>query len=735
MQLIKRTSVAKFKLKSKLLLLIVFLVLIAVITGSSGLYFVSRISNSINDLSEVASPLVKETAKMIKNMDNTQLSVAKKLETTSEIDVQEIGRLLNDFDSSSELSLSAIVNLLQKNSDHVDISDATGARQNYINTLADQISVKNNLIRLDSDLKRIDTRIYNKRVIASKRLVLLVNSNEAQVKKAGDGLETFIQSEDTSLSDLKSGLETVFNRNFPIIKNIYAANGYLSRLQDIAARTSEASTTEQLNISRKSFDKILKKHNEVLKTITNNVFVDKDQAQVKAISRVIEEFTDLVLGDKGLFQIRHNLISQKLELENMQKLLDQYARQYQSIIANFSISAEKINKSTSENAKNSTTSAFTIISIVVILGSILGLILGLLLVRSIIKPLAYSVTKSKEMSKGNFDINITQGGSDEIGQMLNALKTMKDNLSETFGQIRNSAVDLVGTSEHVNSTAESMSQGASDQAASVEEASASIEQMGASINQNSENARVTDNIASESSKSAKEGGQSVDQTLQAMKDIAAKITIIEDIAYQTNMLALNAAIEAARAGEHGKGFAVVAAEVRKLAERSQVAASEIGNLTVESVKVAEKAGDMLEKMVPDIAKTAELVQEITAASEEQAGGVGQIASAMHRLDQVTHQNTIASDKLAKTSQEMRIQSQSLLDAIAFFRIEGTDSSLALAGGTNPTGEPDTLEHSELPNSASALGNALSLDGSKGLPNAGKGLTEFDAIDESQFQRF
>ncbi|MCP4490638.1 MAG: hypothetical protein GY820_25500, partial [Gammaproteobacteria bacterium] len=186
------------------------------------------------------------------------------------------------------------------------------------------------------------------------------------------------------------------------------------------------------------------------------------------------------------------------------------------------------------------------------------------------------------------------------------------------------------------------------------------------ITQNSENSRITDSIATESSNAAKQGGESVIQTVQAMKDIAEKITIIEDIAYQTNMLALNAAIEAARAGEHGKGFAVVATEVRKLAERSQVAASEISDLTGDSVKVAERAGGLLEKMVPDIAKTAELVQEISAASEEQAGGAGQINGAMQQLDQVTQQNAAASEQLAATAQEMRGQSQALLEMISFF---------------------------------------------------------------------
>jgi methyl-accepting chemotaxis protein len=308
---------------------------------------------------------------------------------------------------------------------------------------------------------------------------------------------------------------------------------------------------------------------------------------------------------------------------------------------------------------------------------------------------------------------------------------LKDNLNESVGRlsavmtdVQLNSTSIASAAQEVSGTAESLSQGASEQAASVEETSASVEQMGASINQNSENARVTDGIATESANAAKEGGESVLETVQAMKDIAGKITIIEDIAYQTNMLALNAAIEAARAGEHGKGFAVVAAEVRKLAERSQVAASEIGELTGASVKVAEKAGGLLEKMVPDIARTAELVDEITAASEEQAGGVGQITGAMQQLDQVTQQNAAASEELAATAQEMRTQSQSLLEMIGFFRLSGE------MPGVNPI-------NVKAPNGSPPLNVERSVNGAATRQSPSRQSVDFrsTAIDESQFERF
>jgi len=232
-------------------------------------------------------------------------------------------------------------------------------------------------------------------------------------------------------------------------------------------------------------------------------------------------------------------------------------------------------------------------------------------------------------------------------------------ITQPLREVVSAAEALSSASEEVSATAQSLNQASSEQAASVEETSSSLEQMTASIGQNTENAKVTEGMASEAANEAADGGKAVKETVEAMKSIASKIGIIDDIAYQTNLLALNAAIEAARAGEHGKGFAVVAAEVRKLAERSQVAAQEIGQLAGSSVALAEKAGKLLDDMVPAIKKTADLVQEITAASQEQSSGVGQINTAVSQLNQTTQQNASASEELAATAEEMSSQAEQL----------------------------------------------------------------------------
>ena len=287
-----------------------------------------------------------------------------------------------------------------------------------------------------------------------------------------------------------------------------------------------------------------------------------------------------------------------------------------------------------------------------------------------------TIAIAQALEQGNLTRKVSreyQGMFDQVKQSLN---NTVDKLAQTIAEVNTTAEAIASATNQVAATAQSLSQASSEQAASVEQTTAAIEQSTASIQQNTENAKVADAMSAEGSKKAGEGGQAVMLTVTAMKDIARKVSIIDDIAYQTNLLALNAAIEAARAGEHGKGFAVVAAEVRKLAERSQVAAQEIGQLAVTSVGMAEKAGRLLDEIVPATKKTADLVQEITAASQEQSAGVGQVNTAMLQLNQITQQNASASEQLAATAEEMSGQAANLQDIMGFFSIAGAGKPLA-----------------------------------------------------------
>lgn len=303
-----------------------------------------------------------------------------------------------------------------------------------------------------------------------------------------------------------------------------------------------------------------------------------------------------------------------------------------------------------------------------IIAAIMAVILAVVIARGIINPINKGVKFAQEVADGNLKATVDVNQKDEIGRLADALKGMVARLREIVGNVIAGAENIASASQEMSSTSQEMSQGANEQASSAEEVSSSMEEMAANIQQNTDNAQQTEKIAMKASSDIEEGNKSVSTTVSSMKNIADKITIISEIARQTNILALNAAVEAARAGEHGKGFAVVAAEVRKLAERSQSAANEIDDLSRSSVTDAEKSGKLLENIVPDIQKTAKLVQEITAASVEQKSGSDQVNSAIQQLNQVTQQNAAASEELATSSEELSSQAEQLKEIISYFDI-------------------------------------------------------------------
>jgi methyl-accepting chemotaxis protein len=309
-----------------------------------------------------------------------------------------------------------------------------------------------------------------------------------------------------------------------------------------------------------------------------------------------------------------------------------------------------------------------------IIAGILGsLVVGLFIFMAInrmLNPLNVVVSKVNDISNGDLRVTLDYGKKDEVGNLAHHMNNMVEKLRDVHSKIKGAFENVYSSSHQLSASAEELSQGASEQASSAEEVSSSIEQMTTTIKNNADNAQQTEKIALQAAESARDSGKIVTETVTAMKDIAEKISIIQEIARQTNLLALNAAIEAARAGEHGKGFAVVASEVRKLAERSQAAAAEINELSSSSVKVAEKAGEMIAKLVPDIQKTAALVQEITAASTEQNTGAIQMSKAIQQLDKVTQQTASASEEMTSMAEGLSVQAEQVMDILSFFTING-----------------------------------------------------------------
>ena len=398
----------------------------------------------------------------------------------------------------------------------------------------------------------------------------------------------------------------------------------------------------------------------------------------QVVERVQDEYREWRLVHTPIDDVLQEIIDAE-DQEAVTALIDDYSEAVATMIpvsdtmgATFDELTEVSVEDTGEEMADDLAQANFLIYLIVgtsVVVVILAIAIGLILSRLITRPLALGVAFAKQLADGNMTARIDVEQKDEIGILAAALIDMRDRLVAVVTDVAQATENVASGSQEMSTSSEQLSEGASEQAASAEEVSSSMEEMSSTIQQNSDNSTQTDQIARKTAESAEKGGKAVQDTVDAMKQIADKISIIEEIARNTNLLALNAAIEAARAGEQGKGFAVVASEVRKLAERSQKSAAEISELSSSSVEVAERAGELIGGIVPEIRKTAELVQEIRASSNEQSSGAGQINDAIVQLDQVIQRNASAAEEMASMAEELSSQSDQLRSTMSYFKLD------------------------------------------------------------------
>jgi len=316
------------------------------------------------------------------------------------------------------------------------------------------------------------------------------------------------------------------------------------------------------------------------------------------------------------------------------------------------------------------------------LALIIGSALAWLISRSITRPIAKAVTVAEKVAAGDLSTRIDIEGTDETAQLLQSLQTMTDGLVQIVSQVRNSSDSIATGSSEIAMGNADLSQRTEEQASNLQQTAASMEEMNVTIKQNADTARTANQLATSASQVAAKGGEVVSQVVATMEDITASsrkiseiISVIDGIAFQTNILALNAAVESARAGEHGRGFAVVAGEVRNLAQRSAEAAKEIKSLISQSVDKVEagsryvgEAGLTMDDIVNQVRRVADMIGEIGAATSEQTQGIDQISHAVNQLDQVTQQNAALVEESAAAAESLKHQAANLAQVVSVFKL-------------------------------------------------------------------
>ncbi|THB69549.1 MAG: HAMP domain-containing protein [Gammaproteobacteria bacterium] len=547
--------------------------------------------------------------------------------------VQEIDDSISSY-IANHLTFSEMMNIFKKDSEFILSSELLRGHE----------EITSELTHIEEDLHKIH--------------VLLDESHELEVKVSGLINESVSKS-DTYLAEISKRLVDSVARN------------EVSDLERAVIAGASVNTTSNLK-ANVLFQKIKSdlKYGEILLQQLDKAI---DNAKKDAAALKDTPFSQLpVEAEKANVKISEMVEKYIKDLQ----LLDYNKKHIAKMIQEMRDSITRINQDANHEVFMVVEDDLKILMAVYVIALIMIALVLFVVSKSISTPVKYIVSQLQQLAGGNYSVEFNVDRKDEIGVLSYALNQMVHKQLEIVREVQSVSAFITSQIAQLSEGVQSLSAGASQQAASVEETSSTLEQSSASVQQNAANASTTENIARDVSTKADQGGKAVAQAANAMKEIAQKITIIEEIAYQTNLLALNAAIEAARAGDHGRGFAVVAAEVRKLAARCEAAAGEISSLSKNSIAISDVSTKQIQDIVPKVQQTADLVFEINASSQEQASGLDQITTAMSQLDKVTQTNASLAEELAAAAEALNEQALKLSEVMSYFKMGDENSAKA-----------------------------------------------------------
>lgn len=646
------------KVSAKLSLAFLVLLFLMGTLGGAGLLY----SRKIQILLDNTTPLVKTST----NLQNSLISYLALFNLNDEQHIQEQMTRLDELTENFYATQKQLCDLCER----ADIQFTTqSGTQEIFEQARESIAAYQDILSFQKQVD-IESKIeafHKQRQELDAILHEFAARQEAAINQKEDTGRTLEQSGRATVDDYTNFLLELFQADYPLAAGAFKLQRYIIQLEDISNSYLVEQEPNLLPTIEKEFSHHLKLANSRVKRLKARAQSENDKQDVQRLREGLTALHELTLSEDGLFAAYREKLQGISDIEHLQRVIGANTREVTRICDAIVDEAAKTSEQARMISNNEVFEAQKSIGILLSVGILIGIFSAVVIIRAISQPIKALVEIATEVANGDLSQEIPIRQHDEIGHLAETFRRMLDNLTGIVNNVKAAADTVATKSQQMSSDSLKLSKRTSEEAAVSEEVSASLEEMTANIQQNADNARRTEQIAMNAAESARQSGQTVSEAIQAMKQIAQKISIIEDIARQTNLLSLNATIEAARAQEAGKGFSVVASEVRALAEHSRQAAKEINELASSSVTIAEQAGGLLEKLVPEIHKTATLVQEIRAASNEQNIGTKQINTSMQQLEQVIQQNAASSEGFTRTAEVLAEQADRLRATFDFFK--------------------------------------------------------------------